>query len=88
MDHSNSKFFTDKETREMHRFFFEKEDRQPYNPTASFEEPALELVIEELIKSKLPLKRNNRRSSNIMERELLNPYISQNKRARVTDPNF
>ena len=60
----------------MHRFFFEKEDLQPYNPTASLEEPTLETVIEELIKSKLPLKRSNRRSSNTMERELLNPYIS------------
>ena len=76
MDHRNSKCFTEKETREMHRFFFEKEDRQPYNPTASFEEPALETVIEELIKSKLPLKRTNRRTSNMMERELLNPFIS------------
>ena len=72
----------------MHRFFFEKEGSQPYNPTASFEEPALESVIEELIKSKLPLKRSNRRSSSIIERELLNPYISQNKRARIPDTNL
>ena len=87
MDHSNQKCFTEKETREMHRFFFEKEDQNPF--TVSFEEPSLEMIIEELIKSSLPLKRRTKKSSAMLERELNNPYkVQSNKRARLADTKY
>ena len=36
MSKKEQKCFSDKEVREMHRFFFEKEDRQPFNSDISF----------------------------------------------------
>lgn len=38
MDKKDSQCFTDKEVREMHRFFFEKEERQPFTTDISFQE--------------------------------------------------
>ena len=71
----------------MHRFFFEKEDRNPFISASSpFEEPSLEMIIEELIKSSLPLKRRARGSSlNVTDRELNNPYniVSQSKNKKT-----
>ena len=88
LDQSNSQCFSNKEIKEMHRFFFEKEDQQPFTINSQLEEPNFLMIINELVKSKLPLKRCNRKSQNTIERELLNPFISQNKRARIYENNL
>ena len=84
MNKKDFQCFTVKEVKEMHRFFFEKEDKQSFDSEISFPVQSTEDIMKVMIQASLPIKRHVS-YLRCKELELLSPFNMQTKRARIED---